>query len=60
MSKRNFPPSIKVVIEGTEYQAELRDFKTGSKGYFVGAKMPFKGERLQVGINLTFIGSKEW
>lgn len=43
--------------------AEFRRYKTGSYGWMAAGKMPcpgVPGERVQVNIQLTVIGSKEW
>lgn len=41
--------------------SKMREFKTGSKGYFVGGKMTNKktGEKYQISCNIILIGSKE-
>ena len=59
-------PSIKVTIAGVEHTAHLRVFSTGSVGYNVSAKLPAMdrdgkptGLKLQVGLNITVIGSKD-
>jgi hypothetical protein len=52
-----------VVIDGKEMLAEAREFATGSLGWNATGKMLLKvGDRLvsvQVGVNLTLVGSKE-
>jgi hypothetical protein len=42
------------------FTAGSKEFKTGSVGFYAGEKMtnPTSGERYQVGINITLIGSK--
>jgi hypothetical protein len=54
---------IKVVIDGKELEAEVKEFSTGSLGWFVSGKIMLEvaGVRVpvQVGLNLTIVGSKE-
>ena len=54
---------IEVVINGVSMPAEVKEFSTGSLGWNVNNKMTVKiGEKsvtVQVGLNLTIIGSKE-
>lgn len=54
---------IEVVINGVPMPAEVKEFSTGSLGWNVNNKMTLKvGEKsvtVQVGLNLTIIGSKE-
>jgi len=54
---------IEVVIGGQPFTAEVKEFSTGSFGWNVNAKTVIEvgGKRLpvQVGLNLTVIGSKE-
>jgi hypothetical protein len=45
----------KVVMTDT---ADEREFKSGSRGYFVGGKCVIDGKRYQVSMNITEIGSK--
>jgi len=46
---------------GNEYpvKAKEKDFKTGSRGYYVHGKLEIDGKRYQLGGNLVEIGSKK-
>ena len=54
---------VKVEINGTPFQAEVKEFSTGSFGWNLNTKVTLKvGEssvNVQVGLNLTVVGSKE-
>jgi hypothetical protein len=54
---------IEVVINGVPMPADVKEFSTGSLGWNVNNKMTVKvGEKsvtVQVGLNMTIIGSKE-
>ncbi len=54
---------VKVVINGVEMIAEVKEFKTGSFGWYLNGKttLPVGGKTVtvQVGANLTVVGSKE-
>jgi hypothetical protein len=54
---------VKVVIAGREFEAEVKEFSTGSLGWFLSGKIMVEvgGVRVpvQVGLNLTIIGSKD-
>jgi hypothetical protein len=54
---------VKVVIDGKELEAEVKEFSTGSLGWFVSGKISLEvaGVRVpvQVGLNLTIVGSKD-
>ena len=54
---------IKVVINGEDMEAKNRQFSTGSMGWNISSKMKIKiGDKdvtVQVGLNLTIVGSKE-
>jgi hypothetical protein len=54
---------IKVIINGREHDAEIKEFSTGSLGWFLSGKITLEvdGVRVpvQVGLNLTIVGSKE-
>lgn len=59
-------PTIKVTIAGQEFVGTLRQFSTGSIGYNVSAKLPACDKdgkalphKMQVGLNITVVGSKE-
>ncbi len=55
--------TIKIELNGFPLTAEPREFSTGSFGWYVNAKAPItvdgKTLQVQVGMNLTVVGSKE-
>jgi hypothetical protein len=54
---------LKVAIAGQELIAEPKEFSTGSFGWYINGKVlvPVGGKNVsvQVGLNLTIVGSKE-
>jgi hypothetical protein len=54
---------LKVVINGQELIAEVKEFSTGSFGWYLNGKIsvPIDGKNVsvQVGMNLAVVGSKE-
>lgn len=54
---------LKVVINGQELSAEVKEFSTGSFGWYLNGKIqvPVDGKNVsvQIGMNLTIVGSKE-
>jgi hypothetical protein len=52
-----------VVINGQELLAEVKEFSTGSFGWYLNGKitikMGAKAVPVQIGMNLTVVGSKE-
>jgi hypothetical protein len=54
---------IKVVINGQEVIADKREFSTGSFGWYHNGKVTItvdgKPLSIQIGLNLTVVGSKE-
>lgn len=54
---------LKVVINGQELLAEVKEFSTGSFGWYLNGKIlvPVDGKNVsvQIGMNLTVVGSKE-
>jgi hypothetical protein len=54
---------LKVMIGDREYQAVVKEFSTGSLGWNVNDKLvlDFDGKpvTVQIGMNLTIVGSKE-
>jgi hypothetical protein len=54
---------IKVVIDGKEHDAEVKEFSTGSLGWNINSKITLQvggvSVPVQVGLNLTIVGSKE-
>ena len=55
--------AVKVVLNGNEMLAEKREFSTGSFGWYLNGKTTItvdgKPLNVQVGVNLTVVGSKE-
>jgi hypothetical protein len=55
--------SVKVSINGQEIVADKREFSTGSFGWYYNGKINItvdgKPLSIQVGLNLTVVGSKE-
>lgn len=54
---------VKVVVNGVEMTAEVKEFKTGSFGWYLNSKATVevagKPVTVQVGANLTVVGSKD-
>jgi hypothetical protein len=54
---------LEVIINGQHHQALVKEFKTGSLGWFLNGKATAdiggKKVQVQIGLNLTIIGSKE-
>jgi hypothetical protein len=54
---------VEVVINGMPMTAEPKEFSTGSLGWYLNSKANIKvGEKsvtVQIGMNLTIVGSKE-
>ena len=54
---------LKVVINGQEMLAEVKQFSTGSFGWYMNGKtmvtVDGKALSVQIGMNLTIVGSKE-
>jgi hypothetical protein len=54
---------MKVVINGQEMLAEVKEFSTGSFGWYMNGKtvvsIDGKAVSVQIGMNLTVVGSKE-
>lgn len=66
MSKTQFlekAEGVKVVLNGNEMLADKREFSTGSFGWYLNGKTTItvdgKPLNVQVGVNLTVVGSKE-
>ena len=55
--------AIEVIINGEKMTANVKEFSTGSLGWNINGKLTVKiGETpvtVQVGLNLTIVGSKE-
>ena len=54
---------LKVIINGQEMTAEVKEFSTGSFGWYYNGKINItvdgKPLSVQIGLNLTVVGSKE-
>lgn len=54
---------MKIVINGQEMLAEVKAFSTGSFGWYLNAKtvaqIGGKAVSVQIGMNMTVVGSKE-
>lgn len=54
---------VEVVINGIPMIADVKEFSTGSLGWYLNGKSTLKvGEKnvtVQIGMNLTIVGSKE-
>lgn len=55
--------AVEVVINGIPLTAEVKEFSTGSLGWYLNGKSNLKvGDKtvsVQIGLNLTIVGSKE-
>ena len=55
--------AVKVIINDIPMQAEVREFSTGSLGWYLNGKTSIevngKPVSVQIGMNLTIVGSKE-
>jgi len=55
--------AVKVTINGQEMTADKREFSTGSFGWYINGKVNItvdgKSVPVQIGLNLTVVGSKE-
>jgi hypothetical protein len=55
--------ALKVVINGQEQLAEVKEFSTGSFGWNINAKIVVQVDgkplSVQVGMNMTVVGSKD-
>lgn len=60
---RDKAKNVKIIINGHETEAEVKEFATGSLGWYLNTKVPIEVEgirvQVQVGLNLTIVGSKE-
>ncbi len=56
-------PPVTIMIDGKELTAEVKEFSTGSFGWYLNGKTTIKvGDKsipVQLGLNLTVVGSKE-
>ena len=57
------PRTLAITVNGKPVAAEYKEFSTGSMGWYAGSKITVdvagKPVKVQVGITLTVIGSKE-
>ena len=55
--------AIEVIINGVPLLADVKEFSTGSLGWYLNGKSTVKvGDKsvsVQIGLNLTIVGSKE-
>ncbi|HEY4001109.1 MAG TPA: hypothetical protein VGO93_19725 [Candidatus Xenobia bacterium] len=55
--------AVTIIIDGKELTAEVKEFSTGSFGWYLNGKTSIKvGDKsipVQLGVNLTVVGSKE-
>lgn len=55
--------SVDITINGIPLTADVKEFSTGSLGWYLNSKASVKvGEKsvsVQIGLNLTIVGSKE-
>jgi hypothetical protein len=60
---REHAKPVKVEINGIPMMAEVKEFSTGSFGWYLGGKSVIevdgKQVSVQIGMNLTVVGSKE-
>ena len=60
---RNDAQPVEVTINGVPMTADVKEFSTGSLGWYLNGKLNLKvGDKsvsVQVGMNLTIAGSKE-
>ena len=60
--KDNAKP-IQITINGVPLMAEVKEFSTGSLGWYLNAKVTIEVDgvpvQAQIGMNLTIVGSKE-
>ena len=60
---RNDAQPVEVIINGVPMTADVKEFSTGSLGWYLNGKVNLKvGDKsvsVQIGMNLTIVGSKE-
>ncbi len=60
---RDHAQSVAVVINGKEFKVPKKEFSTGSLGWYLNEKMDVTIDgvdvKVQIGLNLTIVGSKE-
>ena len=54
---------VEITIAGTPMLVDVKEFSTGSLGWYLNGKTPVKvGDKMvnvQIGLNMTIVGSKE-
>jgi len=54
---------VEVVIDGNKFAASVKEFSTGSLGWYLNGKSSILVDgvpvQVQIGLNLTIVGSKE-
>ena len=54
---------VEIIIDGNKYSAEVKEFSTGSLGWYLNGKTSIQiggvPVAVQIGMNLTIVGSKE-
>lgn len=60
---RNGAQAVEVIINGIPLVAEVKEFSTGSLGWYLNGKTTIrindKPVSVQIGLNLTIVGSKD-
>jgi hypothetical protein len=60
---RNDAQPVEITINGVPMTADVKEFSTGSLGWYLNGKVNIKvGDKsvsVQIGMNLTIVGSKE-
>ncbi|MFO0966641.1 MAG: hypothetical protein U0793_13800 [Gemmataceae bacterium] len=60
---REHAKPVEIIIDGNRYTAEVKEFSTGSLGWYLNGKASIKvgdtSVTVQIGMNLTIVGSKE-
>jgi hypothetical protein len=55
--------AVEIIINGVPLMAEVKEFSTGSLGWYLNGKTTIriadKPVSVQIGLNLTIVGSKE-
>lgn len=52
------PKVVKAVIEESTITGEFREFRSGSKGWYLGGKVYINGTKCQVSCSIVIVGSK--
>lgn len=60
---RDAAKPVSITINGVPQLADVKEFSTGSLGWYLNGKIPLEVDgkvvQVQVGLNLTIVGSKE-